>query len=192
MTGSGALAVLGVLALFMVTILACGNSDVVERFRVEGAAMAPTLPNGTEVEVRDYGKTLPKRGDIVVFHAPQSPGRDFIKRIIGLPGDTIEINEGTGEVMLNGTPLEEPYVQGVTNCNVSCKWTVPQARGEISADYSVKRTPRMLLTSEAQENEACALSGCYFVLGDNRQNSSDSRGGWLVPAENILGRVDGN
>src|SRR5207245_3170921 len=113
----------------------------------------------------------PSRGDIIVFHAPESPGRDFIKRIIGTPGDTVEIHQDIGQVAVNGNILREPYIQGKTNCNNStCTWTVP------SKDSTEART-------------ACGSNACYFVMGDNRENSSDSRGGWLVPEENIIGKT---
>lgn len=162
-----AVAGLGVLAWGVVL-----TSGETEMFRVEGAAMAPTLTHGMEVEVIPYGGRLPGRGDIIVFRAPTSPNRDFIKRIIGLPGDTIEIAR-EGEVILNGETLDEPYIIGATNCFDACGGPIiipaqgsPEARAE------------------------CGSDACYFVMGDNRQNSSDSRQGWLVPLENIHGWVE--
>jgi signal peptidase I len=112
----------------------------------------------------------PERGDVIVFEAPTSPGRDFIKRIIGLPGDTVEITTD-GKVIVNGTVLDEPYAAGTTACSGSeCKWAIPLAG-----------------TQESQT--MCKSDACYFVMGDNRQNSSDSRQGWLVPEENIIGKT---
>lgn len=167
-----------------------------QNFRVEGASMNPSLENGEYLIVNKlayatidlsmfnwlpffdagdhpvrhlWGK--PSRGDVIVFRAPTSPNRDFIKRIIGLPGDTVEINNSTGQVFINGSPLRETYTQGVTSCpNNTCKWEIP-AEGSPQA-YS-----------------ECGSEACYFVLGDNRQNSSDSRQGWLVPEENIIGKA---
>jgi len=149
-----------------------GNGNPVgQQFRVEGAAMEPILPNGTIVDVLAYGdRVTPKRGDIVVFRAPNSPDRDFVKRIIGLPGDTVAINESSGEVKINGTALNESYILGTTGCAYTCTWTLPEAG-----------TP--------ESSQTCGSDDCYFVLGDNRQNSSDSRQGWLVPTENIIGWV---
>lgn len=166
-----------------------------QNFKVEGASMQPSLHNdqylivnklsyaGVDLSIFNFLPLVdaakddifhiwdsPSRGDVIVFHAPQSPGRDFIKRIIGMPGDTIEINSSTGQVAVNGNFLEEDYIQGTTNCNVSCTWTVPPADSE-------------------QARSQCGSNACYFVLGDNRQNSSDSRGGWLVPEENIIGKA---
>jgi signal peptidase I len=165
-----------------------------QNFRVEGHSMDPSLADGEYLIVNkltyaqidlsfldplpffDAGDDpvhylwgSPDRGDVIVFRAPLSPNRDFIKRIIGVPGDTVEIQESTGKVLVNGQPLSEPYIQGTTGCAQSCKWTVPPA-GDASRD-------------------ACGSDKCYFVLGDNRQNSSDSRQGWLVPKENVVGKA---
>jgi len=100
----------------------------------------------------------PGRGDVIVFRAPTNLSRDFIKRIIGVPGDTVEIDRDTNTVRLNGEVISESYIQGETTCSNICgPWIVPE--------------------------------GAYFVMGDNRQNSSDSRQGWFVPEENIVGKA---
>jgi signal peptidase I len=166
-----------------------------QNFRVEGASMSPSLENGeylivnklsyAEIDLgmfdflpfydagEDSVKRLwggPERGDVIVFEAPTSPGRDFIKRIIGVPGDTVEITTD-GKVIVNGITLDEPYAAGTTSCSgVQCTWTVPPAG---STEAATK----------------CGSDACYFVMGDNRQNSSDSRQGWLVPEENIIGKT---
>ena len=158
---------LGVLAWGVVL-----TSGETEMFRVEGAAMAPTLSHGMEVEVIPYEGRLPEQGDIIVFRAPTSPNRDFIKRIIGLPGDTIEITP-EGDVILNDETLSEPYIMGTTNCSNECEGPIAiPAEGSLEA------------------RAECGSTSCYFVMGDNRQNSSDSRQGWLVPLENIHGWVE--
>lgn len=167
-----------------------------QNFRVEGASMNPSLENGEYLIVNklsyaeldlsmfnwlpffDAGSNpvhhllgAPSRGDVIVFAAPTSPSRDFIKRVIGLPGDTVTIDNASGVVSVNGKKLEEPYIQGTTNCNQqSCTYNIP-ASGSAAA------------------HEQCGSDDCYFVMGDNRQNSSDSRQGWLVPKENIVGKT---
>jgi signal peptidase I len=147
---------------------ACSDADV-RKFRVEGAGMSPTLEDGRVVTVHTYSSgESPEFGDIIVFRAPTAPNREFIKRVIGIPGDTIEV--GDGAVILNGEPLEEPYAAGPTSCTATqCRW--------VASDGTT-----------GPAGLSCA-GDCYFVLGDNRQNSSDSRQGWLVPHENIIGYV---
>jgi signal peptidase I len=166
-----------------------------QNFKVEGHSMDPSLADGEYLIVNKltyaqidlgfldflpffnagddpvhYLWGSPSRGDVIVFRAPTSPERDFIKRIIGLPGDTVEIDQSTGQVSVNGTPLTETYILGATSCSQSCEWQLPPAN-----------------TSESRAE--CGSNDCYFVLGDNRQNSSDSRQGWFVPKENIVGKA---
>ncbi len=166
-----------------------------QNFKVEGASMEPSLQNGEYLIVNklsyaqldtgfldwlpfvggdsdgpEYLWGKPSRGDVVVFAAPTSTSRDFIKRIIGLPGDEIAIDEVKDEVRINGVLLDEPYIQGATSCNSACEYDIPVAGSQESFD-------------------TCGSDECYFVMGDNRPNSSDSRQGWLVPKENIIGKT---
>ncbi len=166
-----------------------------QNFKVEGHSMDPSLADGEYLIVNkltyaqvdlgfldflpffDSGDDSvhylwgsPDRGDVIVFRAPTSPERDFIKRIIGLPGDKVAIDQTTGQVSVNGAPLTETYILGTTSCSQSCEWQVPR-----------ENTP--------DSQRECGSNDCYFVLGDNRQNSSDSRQGWLVPKENIVGKA---
>jgi signal peptidase I len=153
--------------------------SVVQNFRVEGASMDPTLHTGQYLLInkvlyaRTDGTVLdrfvsdttpndgvnfvfggPQRGEIIVFRSPGQADKDFIKRVIGLPGETVRIVNG--QVFLNGRPIEEPYV-----------------KHRASYDLEQKTVP----------------PGAYFVLGDNRPNSSDSHLGWFVPADNIIGKA---
>jgi signal peptidase I len=154
--------------------------SVVQNFRVEGASMEDTLHTGQyllinkAVYFRADGTPLtalvkpnpdhprgpryifagPQRGDIVVFLAPGGTDRDFIKRVIGLPGEQVRISHGN--VYIDGTLLDEPYLTH-----------------RAGYDYDSRRVPE----------------GNYFVLGDNRPNSSDSHLGWFVPASSIIGRA---
>lgn len=98
----------------------------------------------------------PRRGEIVVFEAPLDPGRDYIKRVIGVPGDTVSIHDGG--VWVNGKKLSEPYINGApTMVWGQSRWTVPP--------------------------------GNFFVLGDNRTGSSDSREWGFVPLQNMIGKA---
>jgi signal peptidase I len=125
------------------------------RVRVENVSMRPTLQPGEFLLVNRVAYKLgePSIGDIIVFHAPGESDLDYIKRVIGLPGDQVRIQGGT--VYVNDQPLYETYIAEKPSYNGT--WDVP-------ADQ-------------------------YFVLGDNRNNSSDSHMWGFVPDEDIVGRA---
>jgi signal peptidase I len=110
------------------------------------------------------------RGDVVVFKYPVEPDRDFIKRVIGLPGETIEVKEK--KVYINGKPFEEGYVHFLAP---------PAAQSELhevtSFDVRERYGP---VTVPANQ---------YFVMGDNRDNSQDSRYWGFLPRENVKGKA---
>jgi signal peptidase I len=131
----------------------------VQSYTVVMSSMEPNFQEGECIMVDKvcYRSSGPERGQVIVFDPP--PPNDesrypFIKRVIGLPGDTVEISEG--KVFVNGTALEEEYLM-------------------VPPNYTMTAT-------EVPQNE-------YFVLGDNRNNSSDSHTGWTVPRDNIIGRA---
>jgi signal peptidase I len=131
---------------------------MIQNFRIDGTSMEPNVHNGEYVIVNKtaywFGHN-PQRGDVVVFQAPDQPQNDRVKRVIGLPGETVEvISDGT--VYVNGQQLEEPYLPS-HHSGTSGTWTVP-------------------------EDE-------YFVMGDNRSVSYDSREGGPVPRSNIIGKA---
>ncbi len=137
---------------------------VVQPVKVEGTSMLPRLHDGERIFVNkliyyDEYRWAPKieRGDIVVFWFPDDPSKSYIKRVIGLPGDIVEIREGI--VSVNGRDLEEAYLD--SRFNLSHR-TLP--RIDVKANY-------------------------YFVMGDNRDNSSDSRIWGLVPKKYIYGKA---
>ncbi len=125
------------------------------RFRIEGYSMLPTLEEGEYVIIDKLSYYLdePDRGDVIVLHFPNDRSRDFIKRVIGLPGDHVEVADGL--VTVNGVPLEEPYINAEPAYTGA--WDVPE--------------------------------GQYFVLGDNRNNSSDSHNWAYLPREDIVGKA---
>jgi signal peptidase I len=124
---------------------------------VRGSSMTPGIQDGDRILVEPWSYLLGpiERGDVVVLRYPLDPDIDYIKRIIGLPGDRVRLSRG--EVWVNDALLEEPYVEAVD--------------------------PTTSLSIEVE-------SGNYFVLGDNRPRSSDSREFGLVPEEHVRGRVD--
>jgi len=125
------------------------------RYQVRGPSMTPTLTDGEYMVVGklSYWFGPPERGDVVVFLPPTNPHEDYVKRIIGLPGETVEIRDG--QVWIDGVALEEPYVS--SPMQYSGGWT--------------------LRTDE------------YFVLGDNRANSSDSHTWGGLHRDNIVGKA---
>jgi len=125
------------------------------RFRIEGASMEPNLHDSEYVLIDKISYRLrpPERGDVIVFER-QGNERDYIKRVIGLPGDTVQI--AGGQVLVNGRALDEPYL------NTTMLNDMPART--IDPDH-------------------------YFVLGDNRNNSSDSRSFGSIAAKDIIGRA---
>lgn len=126
----------------LILISAACAAVVPQPVKVEGTAMLPTLRDGDRIFIdRNFDKL--ERGDIVIFYYPEDPRRSYIKRIIGLPNEAVDIREG--KVFVNGTPLDEPYID-----------------------------PRLNLSHRSLEERKLTAEQ-YYVIGDNRDNSSDSR-----------------
>lgn len=129
-----------------------------QAFRVQGASMQPLLHDDERILVNKFGYRLGpiQRGDVVVFWYPRDPSVSFIKRVVGLPGDVVELRRGF--VHVNGRKLEEP-------------WIASEFRGHDSVGpVEVER-------------------GHYFVLGDHRTSSNDSRAWGDVPERYIYGKA---
>jgi len=128
--------------------------------KVEGTSMTPALVNDERIFINKFvyrfGISDIVRGDTIVFWAPEDPSKSYIKRVIGVPGDVVEIDHGT--VVLNGQRLEEPYIQD-------------EYRDRMSM-------PRRMVEA-----------GHYFVLGDHRNSSNDSRSWGTVPRDAIYGKA---
>lgn len=130
---------------------------------INGASMEPTFHNGEYILTNKivYKIQDPQRGDIVIFKSPKNKEIDYIKRIIGLPGDTVGLRNNT--LYVNGQPVKEPYLTpGITIFGGSYL-----AEGE----------------------EIIVPVGLYFVAGDNRSHSSDSREFGPIPKEDIIGQA---
>ena len=132
-------------------------------FQVSGQSMYPTFHDGQYILTNIISLRFedPKLGDSIVFKAPNDPEKDFIKRIIGIPQDKISIREG--KVYRNGTLLDESAY--------------------LRAD--VITSPQAFL---AETQEVIVPKGHYFVLGDNRTHSADSREYGFIPKEDIIGK----
>jgi signal peptidase I len=141
--------------ILLALVLFLAINAISARVRVENVSMKPTLQPGEFLLVNRVAYKLgePDIGDIVIFHAPGGSELDYIKRVIGLPGDVVRVEDGT--VFVNDQPLYESYIAEEPNYTGS--WTVPV--------------------------------NSYFVLGDNRNNSSDSHMWGFVPEEDLVGRA---
>lgn len=161
-----------IVALILAMII---RAFFVQAYKIPSGSMLETLQEGdyllvtrfnydikvpfTDISITGTGD--PQHGDIIVFRYPKDPSMNYIKRVIGLPGDTIEVREK--QVFRNGKPIDEPYkriakpwsrIEGTDNFN---RITVPEGR--------------------------------YFAMGDNRDESADSRDWGYVPRENIQGKA---
>jgi len=153
--------VIGACALYLL-LPALTVVFVAQPVRVEGTAMTPTLNNGDKILVSKQLGTL-ERGDIVVFLFPQDTSKSFIKRIIGLPGDRIDVDV-EGNVTINSRNLKEDYIDPAHNNMARSRWNN--------------------VRSEWKEINP----GFYFVMGDNRDASNDSRSWGPVPLNLIYGK----
>ncbi len=141
--------------LILSIILFAAINAVSARIRVDGASMEPTLQSGEFVIVNKLAYMFgdPSIGDVIVFHFPRDPDQEYIKRVIGLPGDRVEIKGG--KVFVNGEILSEDYIAA----------------------------------SPVYENVWDIPVDSLFVLGDNRNNSSDSHNWGPVPMEFVIGKA---
>jgi signal peptidase I len=141
--------------LILSVVLFIAINAISARIRVDGFSMEPTLHTGEFVIVNKLAYKLgdPSLSDVIVFHYPRDPAQEYIKRVIGLPGDHVRIADG--QVYVNEQPIQEPYIS--TPPTYQSDWTVPE--------------------------------DALFVLGDNRNNSSDSHTWGPVPMENVIGKA---
>lgn len=138
-------------------VLFLGINAISARIRIESISMQPTLYAGDYVIVNKLAYKIgePGRGDVIVFHYPPDPGREpYIKRVIGLPGDHVVVQDS--QVLVNNVALVEPYINSAPNYDG--EWSVPE--------------------------------DSLFVLGDNRNNSSDSHSWGMVPLKNVIGKAE--
>jgi len=141
--------------LFISAVLFLGINAISARIRVDGQSMQPTLHSGEFIIVNKLAYWLGQvqRGDVIVFHFPRNLEQEYIKRVIGLPGDEVVI--ANQQVRVNGEVLDEPYIAEPPDYKGT--WIVPE--------------------------------GSLFVLGDNRNNSSDSHNWGPVSLDYVVGKA---
>lgn len=163
-----------ILALFVRTF-------VVQAFKIPTGSMENNLLIGDHLLVNKfaYAPTMTRleelllpidpirRGDIVVFKYPEDPERDFIKRVIGLPGETVELRQR--HVFVDGRKMDEPYAH----------YLFPQGEGDEPTGYDVRE----------RYGPVTVPASHYFMMGDNRDNSQDSRYWGFLPAHYVKGRA---
>lgn len=165
-----------VLALFFRTF-------VVQAFKIPSGSMEPNLLIGDQLLVNKFvfaptvssaeRAILPirdvRRGEVVVFKFPEDPERDFIKRVVGLPGETIEFKDR--RIVVNGRPVEDPHAHYLPRGGAGGSFEI--APGDVRDHYGPVVVP----------------ADALFVMGDNRDNSADSRYWGFMPIRNLKGRA---
>ena len=179
------------------------RSFLFEPFKIPSGSMIPTLLVGDFIVVNkfSYGIRLPvlnkkiislgepERGDVVVFRYPKDTSVNFIKRAVGLPGDTISYRDK--QLFVNGEKVEATSVGRFESSDVKC--STPGADAQLfdeqlgNADHNILLHDR----SPSRNGQWVVPQGHYFMMGDNRDRSNDSREWGFVPEENLLGRAVG-
>jgi signal peptidase I len=182
-----------VIAVFVITF-------VVQAFQIPSQSMENTLLVGDYLLVNKlcYGgqglgdHLMPyqkiARGDIIVFHYPVDPTQHFVKRVIGLPGERLHmVNK---KVFINGKPLDEPYVHFLEPTNSRDSNSMFRDNFPRPDLYATNMEGNWLLEMHklVEDGELIIPEGHYFAMGDNRDDSQDSRYWGFVPRENIIGR----
>jgi signal peptidase I len=175
-----------VVALFIMTFTA-------QPFRIPSASMEPTLLVGDfllvnkEISTGRFPALAPanliRRGDLIVFHYPVDPALHLVKRIVGLPGDRLRLRDG--RVWIDGRALSEPYAVYLPSATDSYRDDFPRLD---RADPAVDSRWWVQMHSLVANGELTIPPDSYFVLGDNRNNSEDSRYWGLVPRAAIVGK----
>ncbi|PKO26203.1 MAG: signal peptidase I [Betaproteobacteria bacterium HGW-Betaproteobacteria-8] len=182
-----------ILAVFLI------RSFVVEPFKIPSGSMMPTLLAGDFILVNKFTYGLrvpilnntfievnkPQRGDVAVFHFPPDPSIDYIKRIIGVPGDKIAYRNK--QLFINGEPVEMSlvgdYQYVASGLNLVTAKHYREQLGEVNHDVLLEESGLTI------DGETEVPAGHYFAMGDNRDNSRDSRSWGFVPDDNLVGKA---
>ena len=183
----------------MLLLVFCLRSFLFETFRIPSGSLEPTLLVGDFIAVNKYAYGIrlpvthqkilsigePKRGDIFVFFWPPNPDYHLIKRVIGLPGDKISYINKT--LTINGHPIPQT-LEKMTN--YAAEINIPAAQKEenlLGVSHQLYQFPSRV---SRDFRDIIVPAGMYFAMGDNRDDSADSRYFGFVPEENIVGRAD--
>lgn len=186
------------------------RSFLVEPFKIPSGSMMPTLLAGDYILVNKFTYGLrvpilnytfiemnkPKQGDVIVFHYPPNPKIDYIKRVIGVPGDKIQYQDK--QLIINGKKLdvtfENDYEYAMQGANIISARKSKEQLGDVSHDILVHDIPNQynpdMPGAKLQDGETITVpEGSYFAMGDNRDNSADSRVWGFVPEKNLVGKA---
>lgn len=208
---------------FIVLIVFIFRSFIIEPFRIPSGSMLPTLQDGDFIAVSkwNYGirnpltnnvlikTSTPERGDVIVFKYPEDKSVDFIKRVVGLPGDVIIYQDkhlyilkadapknSMPELILN--KMIESVEDEVGNIGIAETYDVFEEKLTDTESHRIRINPSAPMMSQYFYRQTGKPVGmwkvpedCYFAMGDNRDNSKDSRFWGFVPLENIVGKTQG-
>lgn len=176
------------------------RSFLFEPFRIPSGSLKPTLDVGDFILVNkfNYGVRLPilhtkvlalnepKRGDIMVFRWPPNPSLDFIKRVVGVPGDHISYIDKV--LYINGEKIPQTFIQNDTDQDeAGATWKVEQKSEDLlGIKHDIFQSPDKV---SEDFKDIIVPAGMYFAMGDNRDDSADSRFWGFVPEENIVGKA---
>ncbi len=186
------------------------RSFLVEPFKIPSGSMMPTLLAGDYILVNKYTYGLrvpilnntffemnhPKRGDVFVFHYPPEPTVDYIKRVVGLPGDNIQYQDK--HLIINGKKLdvkfEDNYEYEMQGANIISAHRSKEQLGDVQHDILIHDIPNQYNPdapgAKLLDGETITVpEGNYFAMGDNRDNSADSRVWGFVPEKNLVGKA---
>jgi signal peptidase I len=217
MTYRGAVEVIDSLLVALALVFFIVRLFVVQAFYIPSGSMLDTLHLHDRVIVNRFAYRFvpPRRGDIVVFKAPRSAdciGREFIKRLIGLPGDRVHVESGDyirkGAVYINGKPIDEPYIRedprytfpdlqtrgGMTYMQMEFLQKADQPAVPVSIPVidglPVSIPDRPMFLGPIDGKDLVIPEGYYLFLGDHRMGSFDGHAWGLVPADSIVGRAE--
>ncbi len=186
------------------------RSFLVEPFKIPSGSMMPTLLAGDYILVNKFTYGLrvpilnntfvemnkPKQGDVIVFHYPPDPKIDYIKRVVGVPGDKIQYQDK--QLIINGKKLdvtfENNYEYEMQGANIISARKSKEQLGAVQHDILVHDIPNQynadMPGAKLQDGETITVpEDSYFAMGDNRDNSADSRVWGFVPEKNLVGRA---
>jgi signal peptidase I len=182
-----------------IIILLFGTATLVQAFIVPTPSMDTTVMVGDHllVDKLSYAPSGPiskyllpytdvKRGDIIVFRYPVNIDENYVKRVMGVPGDHIHLEEKT--VVLNGKKLVEPYARHVRPYVLPYADNFPSSAPGPDVPPRERARAEEMFAEHVVNGELVVPEGFYFAMGDNRDDSSDSRYWGLVPRENIIGK----